>query len=182
MAGPTRVNRTYRFRIYPTRRQRLALEAQLGFACDLYNAALERRRYACRGRHRSITLYDQFRELTDVRAAGDGPQMSCSAMRSPLRRLDLAYQAFFRRVKAGDKAGFPRFRSRRRYDSLTLDSAWSIQERRLAVQGIGHLKVKWHRELPASAKVYTVTVRRVVGRWYACFVLALQVSAVQRER
>ena len=52
MANPTRVNRTYRFRIYPTRRQRLALEAQLGFACDLYNAALEQRRYAFRAGQR----------------------------------------------------------------------------------------------------------------------------------
>src|SRR2546427_6966049 len=112
------------------------------------------------------------RELTALRAAGDGPpQMSCSAMRSPLRRLERAYQAFFRRVKAGEKPGYPRFRSRRRYDSLTWDSAWSIQERRLALLGIGHLKVKWHRELPASAKVCTVTIRRVVGRWYGCFVL-----------
>src|SRR3989442_744708 len=176
MANPTRVNRTYRFRIYPTRRQRLALEAQLGFACDLYNAALEQRRYAFRAGQR-VGYVSQCRELTALRAAGDGPaQMSCSAMRSPLRRLERAYQAFFRRVKAGEKPGYPRFRSRRRYDSLTWDSAWSIREGRLALQGIGHVKVKWHRELPASAKVCTVTVRRVVGRWYACFALDLPVS------
>jgi putative transposase len=182
MANPTRVNRTYRFRIYPTRRQRLALEAQLGFACDLYNAALEQRRYAFRAGQR-VGYVSQCRELTALRAAGDGPpQMSCSAMRSPLRRLERAYQAFFRRVKAGEKPGYPRFRSRRRYDSLTWDSAWSIQERRLALLGIGHLKVRWHRELPASAKVCTVTIRRVVGRWYACFALALQVSPIPLER
>lgn len=177
MAGPTRVNRTYRFRIYPTRRQRLALEAQLGFACDLYNAALEQRRYARRA-GQLVGYASQCRELTALRAAGDGPpDMSCSAMRSPLRRLERAFQAFFRRVKAGEKPGYPRFRSRRRYGSLTWDSAWSIQQRRLALQGIGHLKVKWHRELPASATVCTVTVRRDVGRWYVCFALALPVSA-----
>jgi putative transposase len=147
MANPTRTNRTYRLRIYPTRRQGLALEAQLGFACDLYNAALEQRRYAWRGGQR-VGYVSQCRELTALRAAGDGPpQMSCAAMRSPLRRLERAYQAFFRRVKAGEKPGYPRFRSRRRYDSLTWDSAWSIQQRRLALQGIGHLKVMWHREM-----------------------------------
>ncbi len=178
MPIPTRVNRTSRYRIYPTRRQRLALEAQLGFACDLYNAALEQRRYAWRAGRR-VGYVSQCRELTALRAAGDGPpQMSCSAMRSPLRRLERAYQAFFRRVKAGEKPGYPRFRSRRRYDSLTWDSAWSVQERRLALAGIGHLKVKWHRELPASARVCTVTVRRVVGRWHVCFALALEVSPV----
>lgn len=177
LTSSTRINRTYRFRIYPTRRQRLALEAQLGFACDLHNAALEQRRYAWRAGQR-VGYVSQCRELTALRAAGDGPpQMSCEAMRSPLRRLERAYQAFFRRVKAREKAGYPRFRSRRRYDSLTWDTTWSIPQRRLALQGIGHLKVRWHRELPPSAKVCSVTVRRVVGRWYACFALALQVPA-----
>ena len=46
MADDTQLRRTYRYRIYPTLRQRLALEAQLDFACQLYNAALEQRRYA----------------------------------------------------------------------------------------------------------------------------------------
>ena len=172
MADDTRLRRTYRYRIYPTVHQRLALEAQLGFACQLYNAALEQRRYAWRGRHRSVSLYEQFRELTEVRAAGMGPaQMSCSAMRDPLCRLDRAFAAFFRRVQAGVKPGYPRFRSVRRYDSLTWDSGCGIRDGRLALRGIGQVKVKWHRSLPASAVVRTVTVRRVAGRWFACFSL-----------
>jgi putative transposase len=69
MANDAWLRRTYRYRIYPTVRQRLALEAQLAFACQVYNAALEQRRYAWRRRNRSVSLYEQFRELTDVRAA-----------------------------------------------------------------------------------------------------------------
>ena len=168
------LRRTYRYRIYPTVRQRLALEGQLRFACQLYNAALEQRRYAWRGRHRSVTLYEQFRELTDIRAAGMGPaQMNCSAMRDPLRRLDRAYAAFFRRVRAGATPGYPRFRSARRYDSLTWESGWAVRLDRLALGGIGQLKVKWHRRLPPAGVVRTVTVRRLAGRWYACFSLTL---------
>src|SRR6266851_3598444 len=177
MAAHAQLKRTYRYRIYPTVRLRLALEAQLGFACQLYNAALEQRRYAWRGRQRSVSLYEQFRELTEVRAARLGPaQMSCSAMRDPLRRLDRAFAAFFRRIKAGVKPGHPRFRSARRYDSLTWDSGWGVRDGRLALQGIGQVKVKWHRPLPASAVVRTVTVRRVAGRWYACFSLRMSGS------
>ena len=172
MADDNRLRRTYRYRIYPTVRLRLALEAQLGFACQLYNAALEQRRDAWRSRHRSVTLAEQFRDLTAVRAAGMGPAlMSCSAMRDPLRRLDRAYAAYFRRVKAGVKPGYPRFRSTRRYDSLTWDSGWDVRDGRLALQGIGQVKVKWHRLLPTSAVVRTVTVRRVARRWYTCFSL-----------
>jgi putative transposase len=105
-------------------------------------------------------------------------------MRDPLRRLDRAFAAFFRRVKAGVTPGYPRFRSARRYDSLTWDSGWGVRNGRLALQGIGHVKVKWHRPLPASAVVRTVTVRRVAERWYACFSLRVsgspQILANQR--
>jgi putative transposase len=177
MASHAQLKRTYRYRIYPTVGLRLALEVQLGFACQLYNAALEQRRYAWRCRHRSITLFEQFRELTAVRAAGMGPaRMSCSAMRDPIRRLDRAFAAFFRRAKAGVKPGYPRFRSIRRYDSLTWDSGWGLHDGRLALQGVGQVKVKWHRRLPASAVVRTVTVRRVAGRWYASFSLDVSPS------
>ena len=163
MSDDARFRRTFRYRIYPTVRQRLALEAHLDFACQLYNAALEQRRYAWRGRHHSI-LFGQLRELTDVRAAGRGPaQMSCSAMRDPLRRLDRAFTAFFRRVKAGAKPGYPRFRSARRYDSLTSSTGWGLQNGRLALQGIGHTRVKGHRPLPPSAELRTVTIRQVAA-------------------
>jgi len=100
------VRRTYRYRIYPTVRQRLALEAQLDFACQLYNAALEQRRYAWRGRHRSVSLYAQFRELTEVRAANMGPtEMSCSAMRDPLRRLDRGLHSLLSPGRSWNEAG-----------------------------------------------------------------------------
>ena len=177
MADDTRLKRTYRYRIYPTVRQRFTLESQLNFACQLYNAALEQRRYAWRGRRQAVTLYGQFRELTDLRAAGLGPvDMNCSAMRDPLRRLDRAFVAYFRRVQAGvNKPGYPRFRSLRRYDSLTWVSGCGMRDGRLALQGIGQIKVKWHRQLPTSADVRTITVRRSAGRWYACFSLRVRV-------
>jgi putative transposase len=176
MVDPCLLWRTYRYRIYPTLRHRLALEAQLRFASQLYNAALEQRRDAWRSRRHSIGYVAQCRDLTEIRAAGMGPSdMSCSAMRDPLRRLDRAFAAFFRRRKAGVTPGYPRFRSARRYDSLTWDAAWTLKEGRLALHGIGHLKVKWHRALPSSGIIRTVTVRRVAGRWYASFSLQIPV-------
>jgi putative transposase len=175
VADASGLRRTYRYRIYPTVRQRLALEGQLSFACELYNAALEQRRIAWRSRHLSIGYVAQCRDLTDVRRAGLGPHaMTCHAMRDPLRRLDRAFAAFFRREKAGGNPGYPRFRSVHRYDSLTWDMAWGLRERRLVLPGIGHVKVKWQRALPSEGVVRTVTVRRVAGRWHACFSLLLE--------
>jgi putative transposase len=180
--GPTlRCHRTYRHRVYPTRGQQVTLEAQLGFACDLYNAALEQRRDAWCSRRRSINYVTQCRDVTELRQAGWGPpQMNCTAMRDPLRRLDRAFAAFFRRVQGGLTPGYPRFRARRRYDSLSWDNGWALRDRRLALQGVGHIKVKWHRTIPEDAVVRRVTVRRVAGRWYACFTLLRSLPARTR--
>ncbi len=70
---PLALRPTYRYGLYPTARQRLALAAQLAFACELYNAALEQRRAAWRGRRGSIGYVGQCRDLTDVRAHRMGP-------------------------------------------------------------------------------------------------------------
>lgn len=164
------LRRSYRYRLYPTSRQKQALESQLAFACELYNAALEQRQAAWRRRGRSLTYVAQCRDLTDVRAAGLGPKsMNCHAMRDPLRRVDRAFTAFFRRLKAGQKPGYPRFRSRRRYDSLTWDSGWSVSRGKLALQGIGHMRVRWHRSLPPGADLRTLTVRRRASTWHVSF-------------
>jgi putative transposase len=91
--------------------------------------------------------------------------------------VDRAFAAFFRRLRAGEKPGYPRFRSRSRYDSLTYPS-WGDgcalrPSGRLYLQGVGDLKVKWHRPLPAEATIKTVTAKREAGCWYLCFSLEL---------
>ena len=100
--------------------------------------------------------------------------MGCHAMRDPLRRLSRAFKAFFRRVEAGAKPGYPRFRARQRYDSLTWDG-WTLRDGRVGLQGIGHLKVLWHRPVPSNSRIRTVTVRRHARHWYVGF-------AVERPR
>ena len=106
-----------------------------------------------------------------MRAAGAGGPANFSACQDVLRRLDKAFKAFFRRIKCGDKPGFPRFKSRDRFDSYTFpaygDGCKVRDNGRLYVQGIGELKVKWHRKL--TGKIKTVTLRRRAGRWYVCF-------------
>jgi putative transposase len=169
--GPLILRRTYRYRLYPTAKQRIALQAQLAFACELYNAALQQRRDAWRLGRRSVNYAAQCRDLTDVRTHAIGPPgMSCFAMRESLRRVDRGFAAFFRRLKSGEKPGYPRFRSRRRYASLSWN-AWILRNGRMGLPGIGHLRVRWHRPLPSDAQIRTVTVRRHARHWYVGFAL-----------
>jgi putative transposase len=101
-----------------------------------------------------------------------------SACQDVLRRVQKTFDAFFRRVKAGKKAGYPRFKPRSRFDSLTFpsygDGCKVRANGKLYCQGIGELKVKWHRPLTGAMK--TVTLKRKAGHWYVCFSVACQPS------
>lgn len=172
------MRRTFKFRAYPNRVQTGALDAQLGEACRLYNGALQERRDAWKMQRTSIGYYDQAAQLKPIRADGSLDLANFSACQDVLRRVDKTFRAFFGRVKAGRKAGFPRFRSRRRYDSLTYpsygDGCRLRPNGRLYVQGVGEIKVKLHR--PVEGTIKTVSIKREAGDWYALF--SCEVDAV----
>lgn len=163
--------RNYRYRIYPTRRQAKALEEQLAFACDLWNAALEQRIWAYRTWGVAIAPKEQQHQLTAL----DRGEMNYVTAEMVLQRLQLAFDAFFRRVKAGDTPGFPRFKAKERYNTLMWrrgQGGAAVKDDRLRIQGVGHIRVKWHRELPSEPKQTRITRRN--GKWYAIF-------AIERE-
>src|SRR5881227_209376 len=112
----------YKYRLYPNQAQAWFLENQLHEACELYNAALEERRDAWKVCRKSIHYYDQAKQLKPMREEGLLGLANFSCCQDVLRRLDKTFQAFFVRVRRGEKPGFPRFRSFRRYDSITFPS------------------------------------------------------------
>jgi putative transposase len=90
-------------------------------------------------------------------------------LQDTLKRLDKAFEAFFRRLKSGDKAGFPRFRSRSRYDSFTFpQSGFAIESGKLRLSKIGKVKLKLHRPIEGKIKTCTIT-HSSTGKWFACF-------------
>ena len=162
------MRRTFKYRAYPTPTQGEALHEQVNEACRLYNAALDERRSAWRMNGISVGYYDQANQLKEIRAAGALGIANFSACQDVLRRVNKTFVAFFGRVQAGEKrVGYPRFRSRSRYDSLTWPS-WGDgcalrASGRLYLQGVGDLKLKWHRPLPADATIKTVTASARLG-------------------
>ena len=163
------MRKTFKYRLFTTRTQSELLDVQLGEACRLYNAALQERREAWKQRV-SINYYTQANQLKEIRAAGDLGLANFSCCQDILRRVNKTYEAFFRRVKRGEKAGYPRFKSRGRFDSITFPSygdGIQLNDSTLRIQGIGQVEVKLHR--PVGGKIKTVTVKRECGQWYACF-------------
>lgn len=166
------MNRIYRYRLYPTRTQITALDAQLTFGCDLYNAALEQR-IAAHRRGRPIRLKDQRAQLREARPLAPG--MNYTAQEMVLQRLNLAFEAFFRRVHRGEAPGFPRFKPGSRFNTLswrTGKGGAALADNRLYIQGVGHIKVKWHRGLPGEVRQTRITRRN--GRWYVALTVRVE--------
>lgn len=180
--------RSYKFRLFTSAAQNEALTGMLGAFCDLYNAALQQRIEAYQRRGVSLRYGNQAAELKAVRVAdGRLAGYSFSAEQQVLRRLDKAFSAFFGRVRSkATKAGFPRFRAKTQFDSAEFrvgDGLTIRKTKRLGIVGIpGEIKVRWHRSLPADAKIGAAVLSRSCSKWYVCFQIELpETATVERQ-
>jgi putative transposase len=165
------LRKTFKYKLCPTAEQEGTLEFVLRRCRELYNAALEERREAWRMCHVSITVAGQSAQLPDIKQARPEYQdIHSQVLQDVLTRLDRAFQAFFRRVKNGEKPGYPRFKPGFRYDSFTykqFGNGATLDNGFLVLSKIGRIAVRWSRPLEGTPK--TVTVRREADGWYACF-------------
>jgi len=165
------VRKAFVFRLYPTRQQTAALVRMLAAHRRLYNAALEHRRWAYRQARVSVHYGQQSAELRGIRQ--DDPDLAAcnfSSLQATLRQLDRSFQAFFRRLRTGQAPGYPRFKGRDRFHTVTfpaLGDGCAIRGTRLYLQAVGDIKLKLHRPLVGHIKTVAVTCR--ADGWYAVF-------------
>ncbi|MFF1395758.1 RNA-guided endonuclease InsQ/TnpB family protein [Streptomyces sp. NPDC058287] len=179
--------RAYKFLMRPTVRQAQALGEMLRDHCSLYNGVLQERRDAYRHTSKTSIKYGQQSvQLKDSRAFDPECQgrWSFCSQQATLRRLDKAFAAFFRRVKSGEKPGYPRFRGVSWFDTVEFPKdgdgcRWASTPHdpvtRVRLQGVGHVKVHQHRA--AAGRVKTVSVKREGRQWF----VVLTVEQVQPE-
>lgn len=128
------MNRSLLYRLYPSEIQSKRLDSLLDIARAFYNAGLQERRDAWQRHHISLNYYDQANQIKEIRGATpEYTLLNHSVTQNVLRRLDRAFQSFFRRVKNGEKAGYPRFKGRDRYNSVTFPTY--IGNNRYAAKG-----------------------------------------------
>jgi putative transposase len=175
--------RTYKFRIYPSRAQVKLLEQTLDLCCELYNAALQERRDAWKICKKSVNYYEQQNQLPEIKEVReDLHSVHAQVLQDTLKRLDKAFDAFFRRVKSGNKAGYPRFRSRSRYDSFTFpQKGFSIKNGKLSLSKIGKVKIKLHCQV--EGKIKTCNIKRSpTGKWYACLSVECEAQPLPKSQ
>jgi putative transposase len=164
------MRKTFKYRLYPTPAQQTALKAVLEECRWLYNRLLEERKLSWDETDTSLSRYDQVNRIPSLKKERPSLKTVYSqVLQNVAARVDLAFQAFFRRVKAGEEPGYPRFRGRGRYDSFCYPgSGFALEGTTVVLSKIGAIKAVVHR--PIDGAVKTCCVRRTAtGKWYVTF-------------
>jgi putative transposase len=168
----------YQYRLHLTKSQQRILEQQLEECRWVYNQTLAARRDAWEQRQETLGLYDTQAMLPDWKAERPSLKLVHSQVLQNVQvRVDLAFKAFFRRVKAGGReVGYPRFKGLSRYDSMTYPQYGNgarLEGNKLILSKIGAVLINLHR--PVEGRIKTVSLRRSSSKWFVTF-------AVERER
>jgi len=143
----------------------------------LYNHLLEQRKKSWEENKKGLSYYDQCRFIVYLKTE----RKTLTAIHSQViqdvaMRLDLAFKSFFRRVKAGEKPGYPRFKGKGWYDSITFPQAINgckLRDNKLSVSKIGSIKIKLSRDLVGKPVIVTIK-RSITNKWYVSFVQEIQ--------
>ena len=185
--------KAYKYRLYPNRLQEVALLRHLDLTRELYNAGLQERRDAYRKCGISRSFYDQKKELPAIKEVRPefAREVHAHVLQGTLQKLDRAFQGFFRRVKSGETAGYPRFKGKGWWDSFSyqecssrIEDAWKWttcgrpdkDRKRINLPKIGKVKIKMHRPLEGRPK--TLTIKREGTQWYAVYTCEVEQSSV----
>jgi len=180
-------NRKVTYRMYPNAAQEERLIEMLGLHQRLYNTALEERIRLYQETGKRASFSAQCKVLTQWRKVSVGlAGMNAQSEQVTLKRIDLAFQHFFRRVKNGEKSGFPRFKSVRRYPGWgykTHGDGWKLhpgngnKHGKLHLQSVGDIPIRGQARQIGMPK--TCEILHKAGKWYAS--VTLEVENIQRE-
>jgi putative transposase len=165
--------KAYKFRIKPSKSIAQTFAQWLDGCRELYNAGLQERRDAWKTSRTSVNYHAQAAQLSSIKEQRpDIARINAQVLQDTLRKLSKTFDAFFRRVKAGDTPGYPRYKGKRFFKSFTFPQAkgaFRIEGKRLHLSKIGKVKIIQHREIEGEIK--TCTIKREADGWYAIFIV-----------
>jgi putative transposase len=165
------MRKAFKYRLSPNKEQERLLFWTLARCRELYNAGLAERKEAYRLAGKSISYYEQKRDLPAIKTAirPEYQDIHSQVLQDVLLQLNRAFENFFRRIKNGEEPGYPRFQGRNRYNSFTYpQGGYSLtHDSRLCLSKIGSIKIRLHREIEGTMK--TCTIKYEAGQWYAVF-------------
>jgi putative transposase len=164
----------YKFRMYPNKQQEASLDLTLDTCRHLYNTALADRKNAYELEGISRRYEDQAAMLTAEKKDGNFKSVFSQVLQDVLRRLDKSFKAFFMRLKAGEKPGYPRFKGEGWYKSFTYPQVgFKLEGSKLTLSKIGSIRIFKHRKV--EGKIKTCTIKKDnLGHWYATLVSEIE--------
>lgn len=167
------MQKAFKYRIFLTKGQRRILQQQLEECRWVYNETLAFRKPAYEEEQRTANWYETKRMLPDWKDTRPSLKLVHSqVLQNVTQRVDLAFKAFFRRVReAAEEVGYPRFKGKGRYDSMTYPQYGNgvhLEGDRLILSKIGAVHVILHRPVEGTPKTVTVSCTRT-GKWYVSF-------------
>ena len=159
------MQKSFKFRIYPNRKQEKRLELCLDQACFLYNQLLDIHQQIYLGEERTLSQFDMNYLVKDF----ETKNLNSRIKQNISKRISDTFKHFFRRVRNGEKPGFPNFHKRVFYKSITFPQYRQeiYPNNRLYVSKIGMIKIVKHREIEGQIK--TLTIKKENDEWYATF-------------
>lgn len=169
--------KAYRYKLNPNYKQKVLLLQTLDTCRELYNMCLEQKQYQRIGR------FEQDKQLTVLKAGfPEYSNVYSEVLQNVIKKVDRSFQAFFRRVKNGEKAGYPRFKGRNRYDSFQFNNkGFSLDGTYLKVSKLGNIKVRLSRPLPEHSIIKTLSIKRFVNGWFAVLVVDIPFEPLSKN-
>ena len=176
------MKQTFKYRLFPTKKQQSILNETLEECCWLYNHFLEERKNGWEKEKKSFNYYTQANTIPELKKGRQTlKSVHSQVLQNVAIRIDLAFQSFFRRVKNGEKPGYPRFKGRGWYDSITYSQVgFEVKDNRLNLSKIGSIKIKLHRSI--SGIIKTCIIRRQRDKWYACFTCEVKPKPLKESK
>jgi putative transposase len=176
------LRKSFQFRLRPTKAQAKWLQAQLDECRWLYNELLSQRKAAYEELDISLSKYQQLMFLPILKEERlTLKTVHSQVLQNIVDRLDKSFQAFFRRCKAGEKPGFPRFRGAHRYDSFCYpQSGFTLFDNEISLSKIGRIRIKMHR--PIEGEIKTCTIKKTAsGEWDITFSCEVRATPLESK-
>ena len=169
--------RTCKVKLGKAAKQEARLLRGIWLCRTLYNAALQQRIEAWSKQRVSLSLYDQQKELTQLRAEDEDYRLLPAEMTrlTVFHRLDKAFKGFFGRIKRGEKPGFPRYKGRDRFDTLVFGRiGWKIDGKKLVIKaGPEPITLRMRNAIHREGKIVGLRLVRQADRWWAHFLVEI---------
>jgi len=177
------MEKTYKFRLYPSKTQVNILNKTFNSCRYLYNTQLEYERYVYGKDIRFANKFELNNLLPDLKIINQSlKSIHSQVLQNVNDRVIKSFNGFFNRVKKGQKAGYPRFKPFHRYNSFTYPQTGFkfLSQNKIKLSKIGDVTIKLHRNIKGKIKTLTI-MKTFTNKWFACFSVIQDTPPLKRQ-